>query len=70
MYAQGSIADNIRIGAAPVEGKGSLSGSVSGGDGGDGGEVLAAAEAAGLGPLLARLPLGLDTPVGEVRPER
>ena len=68
MYAQGSIADNIRIGAAPVEGKGSLSGSVSGG--GDGGEVLAAAEAAGLGPLLARLPLGLDTPVGEVRPER
>jgi ABC-type protease/lipase transport system fused ATPase/permease subunit len=29
--------------------------------------VLAAAKAAGLGPLLARLPLGLNTPVGEVR---
>ena len=28
-------------------------------------EVLAAAEAAGLGPLLQRLPQGLDTPVGE-----
>lgn len=34
-------------------------------DGADRAAIIAAAEAAGLGPLLARLPQGLDTPVGE-----
>jgi ATP-binding cassette, subfamily C, bacterial CydD len=44
-----SIRDNIRFGR----------------DDASDAEVLAAAKAAGLGPLLATLPQGLDTPVGE-----
>ena len=67
MSLQGSIADNIRVGAVPFRGE--ASNFIGGNDSDEGDEkaVLAAAQAAGLGPLLARLPLGLNTPVGEVR---
>lgn len=46
---QGSIADNIRIGSPAASF----------------GEILDAAQQAGLGDLIERLPLGIDTPVGE-----
>ena len=46
---QGSIADNIRIGKPAASAA----------------EILVAAQQAGLGELLGRLPQGLDTPVGE-----
>ncbi|PAA23460.1 MULTISPECIES: ABC transporter ATP-binding protein [Pseudomonas] len=46
---QGSIADNIRIGKLTANAD----------------EILEAAQQAGLGELVGRLPQGLDTPVGE-----
>lgn len=46
---QGSIADNIRIGKPTANSD----------------EILEAAQQAGLGELVGRLPQGLDTPVGE-----
>ena len=46
---QGSIADNIRIGKPTANAD----------------EILEAAQQAGLGELVGRLPQGLDTPVGE-----
>ena len=46
---QGSIADNIRIGKPTANAD----------------EILEAAQQAGLGELIGRLPQGLDTPVGE-----
>lgn len=46
---QGSIADNIRIGNPTANAD----------------EILEAAQQAGLGELIGRLPQGLDTPVGE-----
>lgn len=46
---QGSIADNIRIGKPTANSD----------------EILEAAQQAGLGELIGRLPQGLDTPVGE-----
>ena len=46
---QGSIADNIRIGKPTANAD----------------EILEAAQRAGLGELIGRLPQGLDTPVGE-----
>ncbi|OKA22117.1 ABC transporter ATP-binding protein [Pseudomonas versuta] len=46
---QGSIADNIRIGRPAASA----------------GEILDTAQQAGLGDLIERLPLGIDTPVGE-----
>ncbi|PAA45053.1 ABC transporter ATP-binding protein [Pseudomonas fragi] len=46
---QGSIADNIRIGNPTANAD----------------EILEAAQRAGLGELIGRLPQGLDTPVGE-----